>query len=301
MKKLSLFLAAVLLVGNILMGCSSGTSASGDTSQQASTDNEGETQAVEGDVPELKVWIKKSFSEEADDALAERLKEFGTTTGKCTVSVEFIPNANFGEKYAAAVESGEVPDVAFMTLYLLRQYYDNGLMMEISDVVDGIEESGHTLSEKAKDAATFDGGLYAVPYYLNGAAMFYRKDYLEQAGWNEPPTTWEEVRQCAKDVTEKVEGVYGLGFGFGKCPDTENNGRSALFSLGGHIFDEEGNLSLTAPETVEALQWINSSYSGELGRCRKQHGLLKRTGCDDLQCGIPDDGTPKGRKCGICS
>ena len=159
MKKLSLFLAAVLLVGNILMGCSSGTSASGDTSQQASTDNEGETQAVEGDVPELKVWIKKSFSEEADDALAERLKEFGTTTGKCTVSVEFIPNANFGEKYAAAVESGEVPDVAFMTLYLLRQYYDNGLMMEISDVVDGIEESGHTLSEKAKDAATFDGGL----------------------------------------------------------------------------------------------------------------------------------------------
>src|SRR5699024_7624714 len=162
---------------------------SGDTSQQASTDNEGETQAVEGDVPELKVWIKKSFSEEADDALAERLKEFGTTTGKCTVSVEFIPNANFGVKYAAAVESGEVPalkdrikksiseeaddaladrikefvtstgkctvsvefipnanfgekyaeavesgevlDVAFMTLYLLRQYYDNVLMMEI--------------------------------------------------------------------------------------------------------------------------------------------------------------------------
>ena len=264
MKKLSLLLAAVLFASSILAGCSSGTSSGGGTSQEAaassSEEAQGQEQTTDGEIPEVKVWIKKSFSEEADDALAERLKEFGTTTGKCTVSVEFIPNANFGEKYAAAVESGEVPDVAFMTLYLLRQYYDNGLMMEISDVVDSVEESGHALSEKAKSAATFDGGLYAVPYYLNGAAMFYRTDYLAQAGWDEPPTTWDEVRQCAKDVTEKVEGVYGLGFGFGKCPDTENNGRSALFSLGGHIFDEEGNLSLTAPETVEALQWISDMY-----------------------------------------
>lgn len=261
MNKLALLTAVAILTVSSLTGCSSKETAKPDNSKNSETESGNSTLVQDQtDKPNIRVWIKKSFSETADNALAERLKEFGTSTGKCTVEVEFIPNANFGEKYAAAVESGEVPDVAFMTLYLLRQYYDNGLMMEISDVVDGIEGSGHALSEKAKSAATFDDGLYAVPYYLNGAAMFYRKDYLNQAGWDKPPVTWEEVRQCAKDVTEKVEGVYGLGFTYGKCPDTENNGRSALFSLGGHIFDTEGNLSLSAPETLEALQWICDLY-----------------------------------------
>ena len=72
MKKLSLLLAAVLFASSILAGCSSGTSSGGGTSQEAaassSEEAQGQEQTTDGEIPEVKVWIKKSFSEEADDA-----------------------------------------------------------------------------------------------------------------------------------------------------------------------------------------------------------------------------------------
>ena len=49
-----------------------------------------------------------------------------------------------------AVESGEVPDVAYMTLYLLRQYYDANLLLDTEDLLSEIESSGHKLSTQAK-------------------------------------------------------------------------------------------------------------------------------------------------------
>lgn len=266
MKKSAVLLAVLLAVAIVLTGCttaggpSSGT-ATGTQQSGSSNSQNGASADKAADKPEVRVWIKKSFSTSADDALVARLEEYGKKTGKCDVVVEMIPNSNFGDKYSVAVESGEVPDVAYLTLYLLRQYYDANLLLDTEDLLAEIESSGHTLSTRTKESATFDGKVYAVPYYMSSSAVLYRTDYLKQAGWDKFPETWEEVRQCAKDVTEKVPGVYGLGFSYGKCPDTENIGRSALFSIGGHMFDKDGNPSLTAPETLDALQWLCDLYT----------------------------------------
>lgn len=262
MKKSVILLAVILAVAIAMTGCATTGVPSPDTQQGGSSvsQNGASADKVE-DKPEVRVWIKKSFSATADEALVKRLEEYGTSTGKCDVVVEMIPNSNFGDKYSVAVESGEVPDVAYMTLYLLRQYYDAGLLLDTEDLLAEIESSGHTLSTKAKEASTFDGKIYSIPYYMSSSAILYRKDYLKQAGWDTFPETWEEVRKCAKDVTEKVPNVYGLGFSYGKCPDTENIGRSALLSMGGHMFDKDGNPSMTAPETLEALQWLCDLYT----------------------------------------
>lgn len=261
MKRIALVMAIILLFVIAVGGCTTDKGKDPGKEQDSTKAPEGVSVDKSGEKPNVRVWIKKSFSADADNALIERLEEYGKNTGTCDVTVEMIPNANFGEKYSVAVESGEVPDVAYMTLYLLRQYYDAGLLLDTEDLLADIELKGHKLSTQSIAAATFDGKAYAIPYYLSSTAILYRKDYLEQAGWKNPPETWEEFRQCSKDVTEKVPDVYGAGFAFGKCPDTENAGRSALFSLGGHLFDKDGNISTTDPETLDALQWICDLYS----------------------------------------
>ncbi|HOJ11917.1 MAG TPA: extracellular solute-binding protein [Clostridiales bacterium] len=213
MKKLAFLMAVILSIMMVFTGCSKNN---GSTSMK---DQDTPTQTQDGAItdkltekPNVRVWIKKSFSAEADNALIERLEDYGKKTGTCDVTVEMIPNANFGEKYSVAVESGEVPDVAYMTLYLLRQYYDADLLLDTEDLLSEIESSGHKLSTQSKAAATFNGKVYAIPYYLSSTALLYRKDYLKAAGWDKAPETWEKLRQCAKDVTEKVPNVYGIGF-----------------------------------------------------------------------------------------
>jgi len=261
MKRLVVLLSVILTLAMVFAGCENvNPSLSTTSNAPAVTSQSGASADKTVKKPEVRAWLKKSFSTEADDALVARLEEYGTKTGKCDVVVEIIPNSNFGDKYNVAVESGEVPDVAFMTLYLLRQYYDAGLLLDTEDLVKDIESSGHKLNTQALNASTFDGKVYSVPYYMSSSAFLYRIDYLKQAGWNEFPTTWEDLRKCAKDVTEKVPGVYGFGFTYGKAPDTENLGRSVLFSMGGSLFDESGKPAVTDPKTIEVLKWMCDLY-----------------------------------------
>lgn len=92
MKKLALLTAIALLTVSSLVGCSP-KEVKEPTDSKSSVSESGSSTAAQDqeDKPNVRVWIKKSFSEAADNALAERLKEFGTSTGKCTVEVEFIP------------------------------------------------------------------------------------------------------------------------------------------------------------------------------------------------------------------
>ena len=50
---------------------------------------------------------------------------------------------------------------------------------------------------------TYEDKIYGMTFGNNSVFMFYNKDILEAAGWENPPATMEEVTQLAKDIKEK--------------------------------------------------------------------------------------------------
>jgi trehalose/maltose transport system substrate-binding protein len=60
----------------------------------------------------------------------------------------------------------------------------------------------------AMDQAMYNGSLYAIPYYMSYAGLFYRKDLLDKYGLK-PPTTWDELISQINTVAKK-EGITGL-------------------------------------------------------------------------------------------
>ena len=59
----------------------------------------------------------------------------------------------------------------------------------------------------AKDA---DGRIYGLPNNSNCLALLCNMDILKAAGVENPPTTWEELREVCEKTTNPDEGVYGL-------------------------------------------------------------------------------------------
>ena len=56
-----------------------------------------------------------------------------------------------------------------------------------------------------------EGKLYAAPFYGESSMIMYRKDLVEAAGMSiEDNPTWDHVRDVAKAITNKDEGVYGI-------------------------------------------------------------------------------------------
>lgn len=53
-----------------------------------------------------------------------------------------------------------------------------------------------------EDFTGFDGQIYSIPIGIDGLALFYNKELLEQEGVSQPPEDWDGVTELAKQLTK---------------------------------------------------------------------------------------------------
>ncbi len=103
---------------------------------------------------------------------------------------------------------------------------------------------------------TMDGKLIALPVYMDGGVLYYRKDLLKRAGLDGPPKTWGELLSSAKAVQEQARAANPNFYGF-VWTGAQYEGLITVFmefagSEGGFIKDGAG-VRLTSPENLTAL------------------------------------------------
>src|ERR1700737_2201070 len=109
-----------------------------------------------------------------------------------------------------------------------------------------------------KGALSYQGNLYAVPFYGESSMLMYRKDMLQAKGITMPDhPTWDQVAAAAKAVnSSSVSGIClrGLpGWGEQLAPlDTVVN------TYGGRWFDMNWNAQLTTPAWKSAVTFYTS-------------------------------------------
>lgn len=62
-----------------------------------------------------------------------------------------------------------------------------------------------------RDGLSYDGKLYAAPFYGESSMIMYRKDLVDAAGMTiEDNPSWDHIRDVAAAITDKDNGVYGI-------------------------------------------------------------------------------------------
>lgn len=121
---------------------------------------------------------------------------------------------------AAGVQDG-LPDIILVNDPNIQKYVTAfpGTFADFTDKVDYSQFSPYKV-----DALTVDGKKYGVPFDVGVAGLFYRTDYLEQAGFTKADLeniTWDEFIEIGKVVKEKT----------GKYMTTINPNDEALTSI----------------------------------------------------------------------
>jgi trehalose/maltose transport system substrate-binding protein len=160
---------------------------------------------------------------------------------------------------------------------------------------------------------TVDGVLVAMPWFTDAGILYYRQDLLEKYG-KEPPTTWQELTETAKEIQdgERAEGNDKmLGFVF-QARAYEGLTCDALEWIasygGGTIVDEEGAITVNNEKAAQALDlaatWIGSiapegvlNYTEEEARGVFQSGnaVFMRNWPYAWALGNADDSAVKGK------
>ena len=105
--------------------------------------------------------------------------------------------------------------------------------------------------------------LFAVPFATDAPVMFYRKDFLDEAGVK-VPTTWDEVKS-AIDAVRKVSGhesIGGFGGQFAKYEGLTCCSSEFIHTAGGAFYDDSNTVTINSPEAVKGLQNLMDGFKG---------------------------------------
>jgi multiple sugar transport system substrate-binding protein len=203
----------------------------------------------------LTVWVMGDSSDHFDELVAPFEEESGID-----VETVAVPWDAIDQKFTTAVASGNGPDLLQIGISKLRTFADSGALLTLdeekladfpnlaaSNFIDGV----------AGDATAIDGEIVSVPWVSDTRVLFYRTDVLSDAGIDEPPATWDELRADAKVLAERGEGQYGY-----YIPQWD----SALpvvmtWDQGGDIVDGDGMIDFDTPEFERAVELYTGLYA----------------------------------------
>ena len=182
---------------------------------------------------------------------------FEKTYPELELHTEAIPNTDFITKYTTAVQSESVPDTVMVQVNRFNDMHAMRGLVDITNAVRGWD-GYRQIPEKLLTPFVRNDRLFALPSAVFVDWMYYRKDWLEAAGIDAPPTTWNEFRQVAKAITDPAKKRYGFGMRGG------DGGGEALIKLirsyGGPLVGPEGEPRLTKESVGDALQDYSATY-----------------------------------------
>jgi multiple sugar transport system substrate-binding protein len=96
------------------------------------------------------------------------------------------------------------------------------------------------------------GKYFSFPEYWVANLAHYRADLWDQVEPGLKPGTWDDVLRAAPELKA---GGHPLGIGFSPNGDSAYSLFSLMHAYGATIQDEEGNVTINRPATVEAVRW----------------------------------------------
>jgi multiple sugar transport system substrate-binding protein len=167
-----------------------------------------------------------------------------------------------GPTFAVQLAGGSLPDVFTVPFTDAKTLLENG---QLNDVTAEAEALGYAdklnpiLLEAVQDA---DGNIYGFPRQAYAMGLHYNRDLFEAAGLDpdNPPPTWDEVRQAAKAISDATGKA-------GYMQMTMNNTggwqlTAATVAHGGRTQVDNGDGTYTStinnPGTVAALEFLKT-------------------------------------------
>ncbi|MEU0469119.1 MULTISPECIES: sugar ABC transporter substrate-binding protein [unclassified Amycolatopsis] len=180
---------------------------------------------------------------------------------------------------STATQGGEF-DAVMISNYETPQWAANGWLENLQPYIDA--SPGYDPADfipSIRDSLSYQGSMYAVPFYGESSFLAYRKDLFEQAGLTMPEhPTWQQIADFAAKLDNPQAGVAGIclrgkpGWGESLAPFT-----TVANTFGAQWFDQDWNAKLDTPEFREAANFYVNLV--------REHGEVGASSAGFSECG----------------
>jgi sorbitol/mannitol transport system substrate-binding protein len=144
-------------------------------------------------------------------------------------------------------------DLVFIGLYDTPIFAKQGNLLPFENLP--AEYDLEDVFKSIRDGLSYDGKLYALPFYGESSMLMYRKDLFAAKNLTMPEQpTYDDIAKLAEQLTDKSKGIYGITLrglpGWG-----ENMGfiDTLVNTFGGTYFDMQWHPTIDTPEWKKAI------------------------------------------------
>ncbi|ERP96389.1 hypothetical protein Q669_28885 [Labrenzia sp. C1B10] len=204
---------------------------------------------------EISVWKFGGTPQEVE-VWAQRNEAFSEANPDIKLNYSYFNGQIRRQKILAGFQTNRLADVIIAFGQDIPEFAGFGMIQPLDDIAsDRIIGWKDRIVPEVYKSGVHEGKLYALPTYVDMASFLaINLDDLEEAGFERPPETWEEVREYAKAMTKPDR--PGIAFPATTAPVDINIFEGLAYANGGRIFDENsGKVTLNDPGVVDALQF----------------------------------------------
>ncbi|WP_417413272.1 ABC transporter substrate-binding protein [Hoeflea sp.] len=146
-------------------------------------------------------------------------------------------------------------DLMTIGMYETPIWAKNGWLVPLDDLSD--EYNADDILPAMANGLSYDGTLYAAPFYGESSMIMYRTDLMEKAGLTMPKApTWDFIKEAAIAMTDRDNEINGIclrgkaGWGEGGAFITAMSN-----SFGARWFDENWKPQFDTPEWANTLNF----------------------------------------------
>jgi len=194
------------------------------------------------------------------------IPDFTARTGIKVVYEDYVAR-QLRQKIAVEMAGKSTNLDVYMTLPMVtgREYWKSGFIEALDRLLKDpnltaadFDYEDFSPAVRAICGRYFDGKTGCVTFSPQTQVLYWRKDLFARIGLQGPPQTLAEMEAAAAKIMELPEGpegkVYGIilrGLGYEAVTQLSYY----LYTIGGSWQDEKGRCNLTAPDSIQALDF----------------------------------------------
>lgn len=216
---------------------------------------------------EIEFWtmqLKPQFTE----YFAQVNTSFATTNQDIKIRWVDIPWSAMESKILTSISAKTSPDVVNLNPNFAAQLATRNAWLDLNKLISPpiqqqyLPKIWQASSIKICKEATCNLSTFGLPWYLTTRVTIYNQELLKRASITQPPSTYVELAQVAKQVKEKT-GKYALFVTF--VPGDSGEVLESFVQMGVDLVDENGKAAFNTPAGIAAFRyWIDLYKQGLL-------------------------------------
>jgi multiple sugar transport system substrate-binding protein len=242
-KTIALMLVLILILSLSLAGCA----------KEATVASAPQEKAAVEPAEQVVVEFWHGCAAEKNEVLLKMIEKYQSENPNVKINPKFVANGDeMLQKVQSAVLSNQEPNLLWGYPTWTGVLESSGKLVEVGAIMD--DGWKNDIPKGLMEAGMYKNKIYSVPIEAGTLLLIYNKDMFKEVGIENPPTTWDELYNMSKKLSDGKR--FGVWLPIAPNERTAWTWECFLWQNGQSILNKEGNnIGFNNEKGLEALDF----------------------------------------------